>query len=47
MPNDLVPVRIGYAEKVLIESAMAAKDRWNLDVKLRFIPIWEDQGNSQ
>ena len=27
--NDLVFVRIGYAEKQLIESAKAAKGRWN------------------
>ncbi|NTW58194.1 MAG: hypothetical protein HGB21_09620 [Nitrospirae bacterium] len=35
--DDLVPVRIGYAEKSLIESAKAAKDRWNPDMKLWFI----------
>ena len=27
--NDLVPVRIGFAEKDLIESAKIAKGRWN------------------
>ena len=35
--NDIVPVRIGYAEKDMIESARIAKGRWNADVRLRFI----------
>jgi hypothetical protein len=35
--NDLVPVRIGYTEKDLIESAKTAKGRWNPDVRLWFI----------
>lgn len=32
--NDLVPVRIGFAEKALMETAKAAKGRWNPEVKL-------------
>jgi hypothetical protein len=35
--NDFVPVRIGFAEKTLIESAKTMKGRWNPDVKLWFI----------
>lgn len=35
--NEQVPVRIGFTEKDLIESAKAAKGRWNPEVKLWFI----------
>ena len=35
--DDLVPVRIGYAEKALITSAKAARGRWNPDKKVWFI----------
>ena len=35
--NDLVPIRIAYAEEALKTSAKAAKGRWNPDVKLWFI----------
>jgi hypothetical protein len=44
--NDLVPVRIGYAEKNLIESAKAAKGRWNPDVKLWFILYGKIRGTA-
>ena len=36
--KDLVPVRIGFAEKGLIASAKSAKGRWNPDKRLWFIP---------
>jgi hypothetical protein len=32
--NDLVPVRIGYTEKDLIETAKSVKGRWNPDARL-------------
>lgn len=32
--NDLVHVRIGYAEKDLIETAKSVKGRWNPDARL-------------
>ena len=35
--NDLVPVRIGFAEKNLIAAAKTAKGRWNPDERLWFI----------
>ena len=35
--NDLVPVRIGFAEKILIAAAKTAKGRWNPDERLWFI----------
>jgi hypothetical protein len=35
--NDLVPVRIAYAEKDLKESAKSAKGRWNPEKRLWFI----------
>jgi hypothetical protein len=42
--NDLVPVRIGYTEKSLMESAKAAKGRWNPEVKLWFIRYGKIKG---
>jgi len=39
-----VPVRIGFTEKDLIESAKAAKGRWNLEVKLWFIRHGTNKG---
>jgi len=44
--DDLVPVRIGYAEKSLIESAKAVKGRWNPDVKLWFIRYGKIKGTA-
>jgi len=44
--KDLVPVRIGFAEKVLIESAKAAKGRWNPDKRLWFIPYGKIKGTA-
>ena len=35
--NDLVPVRIGFAEKELIAAAKTTKGRWNPDERLWFI----------
>ena len=35
--NDLVPLRIGYAQEDLIAVAKAANDRWYPDEKLWFI----------
>jgi len=32
--DDLVPLRIGFAEKDLMESAKAAKGRWNPEARL-------------
>ena len=37
LDNDLVPVRISYAEKDLMSIAKAAKGRWNPKVKLWFV----------
>jgi hypothetical protein len=44
--NDLVPVRIGFAEKDLIGSAKAAKGRWNPDVRLWFIRYGKIKGTA-
>jgi hypothetical protein len=44
--NDLVPVRIGFAEKKLIESAKTMKGRWNPDVKLWFIRYGNIKGTA-
>ena len=44
--NDQVPVRIGFAEKDLIESARTAKGRWNPDVKLWFIRYGKIKGTA-
>jgi hypothetical protein len=44
--NDIVPVRIGYAEKKLIENAKAAKGRWNPDAKLWFIRYGNIKGTA-
>ncbi|MDP2157873.1 MAG: hypothetical protein Q8K68_09225 [Nitrospirota bacterium] len=35
--DEQVPVRIGFAEKELIEAARTAKGRWKPDMKLWFI----------
>ena len=35
--DSLVPVRIGFSEKQLMESAKAAKGRWNPEARLWFI----------
>ena len=44
--NDLVPVRIGFSEKGLIESAKAAKGRWNPDKRLWFIRYGKIKGTA-
>jgi hypothetical protein len=44
--DDLVPVRIGYTEKSLMESAKAAKGRWNPEVKLWFIRYGKIKGTA-
>lgn len=35
-----MPVRIGFAEKALIESAMATKGRWNPDMRYEHLKRW-------
>jgi len=45
--NDLVPVRIGFAEKDLIESARTAKGSWNPDVRLWFIRYEKNKGTAK
>jgi hypothetical protein len=42
--NDLVPVRIAYAEEDLINCAKMAKGRWNPDVRLWFIRYGKIKG---
>jgi len=44
--NDQVSVRIGFAEKKLIEAAKAAKGRWNPDMKLWFMRYGNIRGTS-
>jgi hypothetical protein len=44
--NDLVPVRIAFAEKDLIESAKIAKGRWNPEKKLWFILYGKIRGTA-
>jgi len=44
--NDLVPLRIGFAEKDLMVTAKAAKGRWNPKKKLWFILYGKIRGNS-
>jgi len=41
-----VPVRIGFAEKDLIEAARKAKGRWNPDMKLWFIRYGNIRGTA-
>jgi len=40
----VVPVRIGFSEKQLIESAKAAKGRWNPEARLWFIRYGKIKG---
>ena len=42
--NDLVPVKIGFSEKELMDAARAAKGRWNPDAKLWFIRYGKIRG---
>ncbi len=42
--NDLVPVRIAYAEEDLKKCAKMAKGRWNPDVRLWFIRYGKIKG---
>ena len=44
--NDLVSVRIGFAEKDLMESAKAAKGRWNPEARLWFIRFGKIKGTT-
>jgi len=44
--NDLVPVKIGFAEKELMDCARTAKGRWNPDVKLWFIRYGKIKGTA-
>ncbi len=44
--DDHVPIRIGFAEKRLIEAAKAAKGRWNPDEKLWFIRYGNIKGTA-
>jgi hypothetical protein len=44
--NDLVPVRIGFAEKDLMATAKAAKGRWNPEKKLWFILYGKIRGTA-
>ena len=44
--NDLVPVRIGFAEKDVIATAKAAKGRWNPEKKLWFILYGKIRGTA-
>jgi hypothetical protein len=40
----LVPVKIGYSEKQLMEAAKAAKGRWNPEARLWFIRYGKIKG---
>lgn len=42
--DSLVPVRIGFSEKQLMESAKAAKGRWNPEARLWFIRYGKIKG---
>ena len=42
--NDLVPVKIEFTEKDLMDIARTAKGRWNPDVKLWFIRYGKIKG---
>jgi len=44
--NDLVPVKIGFTEKGLMEIARAAKGRWNPDTKLWYIRYGKIKGTA-
>jgi hypothetical protein len=44
--NDLVPVRIGFTEKALMESAKDAKGRWNPEARLWFIRFGNIKGTT-
>ena len=42
--DTLVPVRIGFSEKQLMEAAKAAKGRWNPEARLWFIQYGRIKG---
>jgi hypothetical protein len=44
--NDLIPVKIGFSEKDLMDTARTAKGRWNPDAKLWFIRFGKINGTT-